>query len=143
MENVEALKWAGLYTVLALVVTIIALGIAGIGVALGGLRTIGMFGYEWLARSVGIYPRGGLILIVIGVIAWWFGIAASFFKTVVEAIEAQTAETMDTEAMKSDILAVLDDRLADMQQEVNETRRLVDRLSRDDAASEFEFSDDF
>lgn len=143
MENVEALKWAGLHTGLAVVATLVALGIAGLGAAIGGLRLLGMFGYAWFAQSIGIYPRAGLALIVLGGIVWWYGVAGAFIKTIVEATEAETADTMDTEAMKSDILAVLDDRLADMQQEVNQTRRLVDRLSRDDAASEFEFSDDF
>lgn len=143
MENVEALKWAGMATGLAVAATIIAGGIAGLGVAIGGLRVVGTFGYEWLARSVGIYPRGGFALLILGVIVWWFGVSASFFKAGVGAIEARTADALDTEAMKSDILAVLDDRLAEMQEEVNQTRRLVDRLSRDDAASEFEFDDDF
>lgn len=142
MRSTEALRWAGIYTALSIAATIIALVIAVAGLALGGLHAVGMYFATPFALRIAVYPRVGLALFIIAAVAWWFGIAAAFFKTFFDALDAELAVAFDTESLKSDILSVLDERLAEMHQEASETRRIVDRLNREDAASEFEFPDD-
>lgn len=142
MKNLETLKWAGLYLLLSLAATITALLIGTVGVALGGLRFIGMYSATPFSLRLALYPTTGFAVIILAIIAWWYGIAAAFFKTYFAALNAELAAALDTESLKSDILSVLDERLAEMHQEISETRRVIDRMNREDAASEFTFDED-
>lgn len=142
MENVEALKWAAIYMGLWIVAGIVGAGIAAIGVAIGGLATFGAYNFTPLALRYALYPRGGAALIVLGLLVWKFGSVALFFKTVTTAQAEESAKRFDTEAIKSDILSVLDDRLSDMHNEITQTRQQVDRMGQEDAASGFEFPDE-
>ena len=140
MEKTQALKWAGVYLATWIAATVVGGAIAAAGVALGGLAPVGLGAYEPASLQFGVaYPRAGLAVLVLGVLAWKFGTALALIRTLTLSIESETAAQLNTETLKSDILSVLDDRLADMHQEVEETRRLVDRLGREEAASEFEF----
>jgi len=140
METTQALRWAGIYLATWLAATVVGGAIAAGGVALGGLGAVGLAGYTPSVLQTGLaYPRFGFAIVLLGGIVWKFGTALALLHTFSGAIGSQTADTLDTETLKSDILSVLDDRLADMHNEVQETKRLVDRLSREDAASEFEF----
>lgn len=142
MENVEALKWAAIYLGLWLVAGIVGVGIAAIGVAVGGLATFGVYYLTPLALRYALYPRAGAAVIVLGLLLWKFGTTAVFFKAVTEANADESAKRFNTEAIKSDILSVLDDRLSDMHHEITQTRQQVDRMGSDGAASEFEFPDE-
>jgi hypothetical protein len=145
MQTSTALRWAGIYLALWLVATVVAGGLVVAGLALDGLSAVGMGGYTPEAFSGGTsFPTVGVVLLIVGGVAWQFGTAIAGFKTAVSAVEAETAKHFDPESMKSDILAVLDDRLADMHQDVSQTRRLVNRMSRENAADEldFEFEDE-
>lgn len=142
MRSTEALRWAGIFTALSIAATLIGLLFGVLGLALGGLHAFGMYYATPFPLRVAVYPRAGLLLIIIAVLAWWFGITAAFFKAFFDALDAELAVAFDTESLKSDILSVLDERLAEMHQEVSETRRVVDRMNREDAASEFEFGED-
>ena len=139
MEETETLKWTGVYLGLWLVATAVAAAIIVGGIALGGLRAIGLYHYTPFGLRLAVYPRAGLGVILLGLVAWKFGTAAALFRTFATIVELETARQLDTEVLKSDILSVMDDRLADMHQEIGATRRLVDRLSRSDAADDFEF----
>jgi hypothetical protein len=134
-----------MYLGLWLVATVIAGGLVVGGLALGGLSAVGYGSYTPLALQGGLdAPRVGLALIVVGAVGWQFGTAVAGFRTTVSAVEAETAQHFDAESMKSDILAVLDDRLADMHQDISQTRRLVNRMSRENQADQldFEFEDE-
>lgn len=141
MENAEALKWAAIYMGLWLAAGIVGGLIALVGVALGGFAAFGLYNITPLPLRYALYPNGGALLMVLGLLVWKFGGAAAFFKTVTTALEQGAQRQFNTEAVKSDILSVLDDRLSDMHHEITQTRQLVDRQGRDDAASEFEFPD--
>lgn len=143
METKTALKWAGMYLGIWILVTAIAAGLVVAGIALDGLEVIGLDHYT-PARFQGgtAVPAAGVLLLGLGAMVFQFGTAAAGFKLGVDAIESETASHFDAETMKSDILAVLDDRLADIHQEVSQTKRLVNRMGREDAAEEFDFQDD-
>lgn len=145
MENSQALKWAAIYFGLWLLAGVLGLVVIAAGLALGGLGIAGYGTYVAYTPSVlriRYIPIAGAALMVVGLLVWKYASAAAFFKTVTTAVETETTRRLNTETMKSDILSVLDDRLSDMHQEVTRTRRLVNRQSRDDAASEFEFGED-
>lgn len=145
MENTQALKWAGVYFGLWLLATVLGLAVVALGMALGGVAVAGRgayFAFTPSALQLYYIPRGGAVVIVLGLLLWKFGSAAAFIKATTTAFETQTERRLNTEALKSDILSVIDDRLSDVQGEVNQVRQVVDRLNRDDAASDFEFGDD-
>jgi hypothetical protein len=61
--------------------------------------------------------------------------------TLTGAVEEQLTDTFDTEHVKSDIVSVLDDRLADMQQDLQSVNRELREATSDDAEADFEFAD--
>lgn len=141
MQPTQAVSVTVLYLAKWLVATVVGGAIAVVGVAVGGLEPIGLAASTPVALEItSAYPWVGLAVIVLGGLVWKFGTALALVGAVGAVVEAETAATLNTEAMKSEILSVMDDRLADIYQEIEETHRLVDRMNREDAASEFEFS---
>jgi hypothetical protein len=144
MDTRDALKWAGVYLGLWVLTVAVSAGFVAAGVALGGLRILDLGSATPAALQIGApSPTGGVVLLALGVAVFQFGTALAGFKTGVAAVEEETAKHFDPESMKSDILAVLDDRLADIHQEVSQTRQMVNRMGREDSAEEFEFQDEF
>ena len=145
MQTSRALKWAGVYLGLWLVAAAVAGGLVAAGLALDGLSAVGLGSYTPDGFQGGTdSPTAGLVLIAVGGVVWQFGTAVAGFKTAVSAVEEETARHFDPESMKSDILGVLDDRLADMHQDTSQIRRLVNRMSRESQADQldFEFEDE-
>ncbi|WP_435098068.1 hypothetical protein [Halarchaeum sp. P4] len=128
----RALRWAGAYfgwTVL--------FALLGVALVAGG-------GYLLLASAT-MTPVGptsvpvpttagapGLALVVAGVLVYRFGKAWALYRTLTGAVTDDVSETYDTERVKSDIVSVLDDRLSDMQQDLQSVNREVRELKRDD-----------
>ena len=143
MENSRALKWAASYVALSTVALVIGLALVGVGVALAGMSLSRLVIVA--QRSPLLLVRGAaptVLLVLLGIAVWRVGAAFALFKTLGTAVEEQTAGTFDTEAVKSDILSVLDDRLSEMHQDLDQTRRVVNRLGADEAASEFDFGEE-
>jgi hypothetical protein len=139
MQTSTALKWAGVYLGLWIVTTGLAGGLVAAGIAFDGLSVVGLEGARPAALDTGVdAPTVGIGLVVLGGLVWQLGTAAAAFRTGVSAVESETARHFDAESMKSDILTVLDDRMADMQQDVSQTRRLVNRMSRESHADQLD-----
>lgn len=143
MEYQRTVKWGTIFFVALLLLTVASAAIATLGVGLGGLRLVGYYYSTPVWLRLWFYPRVGLGVIFLAGIFWCYGSILLFYYTFAILVQEQTSGQLDTETLKSDILAVLDDRLADMHQETTQTRRLIDRISREDAASDFDFDDDF
>ena len=139
MEYAETLKWTGRYLGLWLLAGLVGGGLAAAGVALGGLAPLGYWSATPAALRYGGYPYGGLALLALGALVFKYGTAAALVHVVVSATEARLTEALSTEAMKSDILSVLDARLSDMHEELTETRRQVG--GGGGSADGFEFED--
>lgn len=138
MQYTETLRWAARYLGLWLLAVVIGGAIAAGGVALGGLASLGAYSMTPVALRVAYYPSMGLAVIGLGLLAFKLGAAAALVHVLVNATESRLDATLDTETLKSDILSVLDERLAEMHEEVSETRRLVGNGGRS-ASKEFEF----
>lgn len=142
MSDADTTKAAAIYAVAWTVSAAVGAGIAGFG-AVG-----------WLLPAYVRYAQGtpagplvraawpGLALVLAGLLVWKLGSTVARFRTLGPTVAADTAERLDTEAMKSDILSVIDERLADMKRDTQRTRRIVERESSEDAADAFEFSGD-
>lgn len=139
MSDADATKAAALYAVAWTVSAAIGAAIVGLGAA------------RWLLPAYGRYLGGappavvlrvagpGIVLVLLGLFLWKLGGTIARYRTLGPTVAADTAERLDTEAMKSDILSVIDERLADMKQDTQRTRRVVERESSEEAADEFEF----
>ncbi|MDX1747618.1 MAG: hypothetical protein R3324_16915 [Halobacteriales archaeon] len=142
MDTKRALKWAAAEVALSTVALLVGLVLIGAGIALSGTSATQL---AVMARRTPILflrvAGPTLILVLLGLAVWRIGVAYALFWTLGTAIEEETVETFDTEAVKSDILSVLDDRLSEMHQDLDQTRRVVNRLGADEAASEFEFEE--
>lgn len=141
METSQALRLAGRYVGLALAATVVGGVILAAGVVLNGLAAPFMYQYGASPRRILVTTGPGMLLVLVGVIVLWVGNATAAFIAIGEVVRTETAEELDTATLKSEILSVIDERLAEMHTEVSETRRLVNRLSRADAADEFDFDE--
>lgn len=140
MDPKRALRWAGIYVALAGVAALIGLALVGAGVVVGGAT----LAYELYLRGnslrgVLLATGPGIVLQLLGIAVWAIGRTAARYGTFAAALEAEGVTEVDSESLKSNILSVVDDRLSDLHEEVSQTRRLVNRMSRDEAADEFEF----
>jgi hypothetical protein len=82
----------------------------------------------------------GLAVAAVGIALYRFGKSWALYKTLTSAHEEALADTFDTQRVKSDIVSVVDDRIADMQTEIQSVNREVRKL-RDDDQFDFGGSD--
>ncbi|MFB6110284.1 MAG: hypothetical protein ABEJ60_05350 [Halodesulfurarchaeum sp.] len=138
MDRTRSLRFAGRYFLYTT------------GLALLGLALVALGGY--LAYSGLVFGPGsfygvpvphlttravlGVVPALLGVIVWRVGKAWALYHTLAGAMSEELGETYDTEHVKSDIVSVLDDRLSDMQQDLQSVNREVRDLK---GAEEFDF----
>lgn len=138
MNAKRALQWSGYYVLLSGVFTVVGLAMAGVG----GYLTYESYQVTGAVTAALGDSIGAVVLAVVGVLVWRFGHAWAFYKTLTGAVEEELSTTYDTEHVKSDILSVLDDRLADMQLEMQTMKGTIKDLAREqDADGGFQFDD--
>ena len=138
MEYAETLKWTGVYLGLWLLAAVLGGAVLVVGIALGGLAGLGAYQLTPFSLRLGLFPTGGLVVMLLGLVVFKIGTAAALIHVVVSATEGRLPAALDTEGVKSDILSVLDGRLAEMHDELRETRRLAGGQANDPADFEFE-----
>ncbi|MFW5965325.1 MAG: hypothetical protein ACOCY6_04450 [Halodesulfurarchaeum sp.] len=141
MERSRSLRWAGRYFLYTTGLAILGLAFVAVGGYL--LYTGLLLGPE---RIAGVpYPHlstqsyVGLVPLILGVAIWRFGKAWALYHTLTGAVREELGEEYDTEHVKSDIATLLDDRLSDMQQDIQSINRELRSIK---GAAEFEFSKD-
>lgn len=119
---------------------------AAVGVAIAGYGAVQWLLPAYVRLGEGAPPSAlvnavapGLALLFLGLLLWKMASTLAYYRTLGPTVAADTAERLNTEAMKSDILSVIDERLADMKGDTQRTRRIVERESSEDAADDFEF----
>ncbi|MCL9814331.1 hypothetical protein [Natranaeroarchaeum aerophilus] len=136
MQLTEALRWTIYYRGIALVSFLLGLALAVTGVWFGFVDIV-------MSQLPGQSGGGsieitnivlGSLLILFGFVVWQIGKTAAFYMTLTEATESEMADRFDTQTVKSEILDVLDDRLADIHADVETTRQQVGRLGVDEHA---------
>mgnify|MGYP000412064863 CR=1 FL=1 len=141
MEHSRALRFSGryfLYTTLFGILGLVGVGI-GVWIVATGL-TFGsgsMNGIPIPSATTQAYL--GLVPMVLGVIVWRLGKGWALYTTLTEATSEELSDQYDTEHVKSDIVAVLDDRLSDMQQDLQSVNRELRSVKKEDG---FEFGEE-
>jgi hypothetical protein len=122
MEFRDALSRAAYYKAVSWVGALvgIALVLAGYYVAIGGVPANRAAAVD-NATSPAVVGAA-----VLGFVVWQLASTVAFYRSLVEAVDAALADRFDPEVVKSDILSVLDERLADMQTQLEGTRRAVE-----------------
>ncbi|MDZ7849268.1 MAG: hypothetical protein U5K70_00120 [Halodesulfurarchaeum sp.] len=138
MDQKRSLRWAGRYFLFTTALSLLGVAIVGLG---GYLVSSGLvlgpdtiFGFRYPHFTTRSYL--GLVPVVLGLAVWRLGKAWALYHTMTGAMAEELGDTFDTEHVKSDIVAVLDDRLADMQQDLQSANRELRELKREDG---FEF----
>lgn len=132
MDAKRAFVWAGKYFALTSAFALVGLVLVAGGVAVGALEGYDVYQATNSYTQAAVEGGPGLAVAAVGILVWRFGKAWAFFKTMTAATEEEVAETFDTEHVKSDIVAVLDDRLSDMQHDIQSVNRELRELKKDD-----------
>lgn len=125
MNVKSALRWAVIYRAI-----VWGTGLLPVGVAAGAMYVVGRNRIpqgRGEAISIATDPKF-IVPVLLALVLWQFVKTVAFYKTVAEATDEQMAERFDSEKVKSEILAVLDDRLSEMQTELERTRKQVDQI---------------
>lgn len=139
MSGKRTLWWSARFVGFASLAAVVGMALVGAGAAVGATeiyteyQSAGMVTWDTLT---GALP--GLVLVLIGGVVYWLGRTWAMYQTLGGLIEERLASTYDNERVKSEILAVLDERLSEMQGTLDSVKR---RLPEEGAA-EFEFGDD-
>lgn len=137
MDRKRALSWAGKYFLITSGLAAVGGALIGVGVYLAWTQGVGsLYGLPIPVPTTN--SALGLIPILLGIAVWRGGKAWAMYMTLIGSMEEELAETYDTEHVKSDILAVLDDRLSDMQHDLQSVNREIRNLKQSD---DFEFQD--
>jgi len=142
MRLTTSLRWALYYRGLALLSFVVGAAVAAVGVWIGlydvlvALLDLASGGGNVSDALASSRPIVGGALLVLGFAIWQLGKTAAFYKTLTQATESEMADRFDTQTVKSEILAALDEQLSELHADVETTRRQVSRLNRDDHADE-------
>ena len=132
MDSKRALRWSGYYFLVTVVFGLVGAALVGVALWLGGLDAY----RTWQATGQMVPAVTGaavwLLLAALGVAIWRLGKAWAMYWTLTGAVEEDLAETYDNEKVKSEILSVLDDRLSDMQQDIQSMNRNVRELKAEE-----------
>lgn len=148
MQLTTSLRWALYYRGLALASFLVGAAVAGAGVWIGlydvlvALLDLASGSGSVSDALASSRPLAGGALVVLGFAIWQVGKTAAFYKTLTQATESEMADRFDTQTLKSELLAALDDQLSDIHADVETTRRQVGRLSREEHAEAFDVEGD-
>lgn len=126
MNLKSALRWTAMYRAATWAAGFVFLAFLGAAVYLGLGDVVRTAVYGNPARLANpAFSGPPILLALMGFAVWQVTKTVAFYKTVTEATEEQMASRFDSERVKSEVLEVLDDRLSEMQSEVQRTRREV------------------
>ena len=129
MDAKRSAVHAGKYFLLTTLLGVVALALVGYGAVLAEPALAdGLTTSERLSEAL-----PGLALAAVGVAVYRFGESWALYTTLTDAHEEALADTYDTERVKADIVSVLDDRLSDMQNDLQSVNRELRKLKEDDA----------
>jgi hypothetical protein len=135
MDRRRSLSWAGKYFLVTSALALVGIVLVVLGIYVAYTQGAGnLYGLGIPAPTSG--SALGLIPILLGLVVWRGGKAWAMYMTLTGAMEEELADTFNTEHVKSDIVSVLDDRLADMQQDLQSVNREIRNLKE---SEEFDF----
>jgi len=132
----NALYWSALYTLAWALAAAIGLALIGGGYFLGIDEAVDMVQNSEPLTDVLRTAAPGLAVAFLGLVCYRAISAWAQYRTLIPAVRADLAETYDNEKVKSEILAVLDERLSDMQQDLQGVQRELREVDDD---TDFEF----
>jgi hypothetical protein len=139
MEWKRALRWSAEYLVLTSVSAALGLGLIAAGLATGGFEALDAVADSGRLADALDAGVGWLALTLVGLLVWRLGTALALHRTLTGAVEERLAATYNTERVKSEMLEVLDERLAEMQNELESLEFAVEGAERSESTDAFEF----
>lgn len=130
MDFADSVKWGMYDRLLAWAAFAVGALIITIGVWYGAGNTVGELG-AILGGGTAPAPRslpvaiGGIVL---GVFVWQLGAVIARYHALTTATSQELAEEFDTERVKSELLTVVDERVGEMEHDINRLRRQIEAL---------------
>lgn len=137
MNHRDALRWAGRYLLWKALFTAVGGALAAGGAAYAAYPVYLALRYGNPFPGATTLALGGLAALL-GIVVWQVGTVWAFYRTLTAAVAEEVSETYDTEKVKSDILSVLDGRIADLQSDVNAVNRNLQEVTRPEEDLRFE-----
>lgn len=145
MDARAALNWTLKYRGISLAAFLVGFALAAVGLYLGLVDALTILLSEFPSGvDDAVDAANPLVTIafsLLGLLVWQLGKSFALFATLPQATGRDATEELDTERVKSEVLEVLDERLSEMQDELERTRRSVDELAREGHAAEFDERD--
>lgn len=140
MDAKRAFVHAGKYFLLTGVWTVVGLALFAGGFVYAGMQA-GSTSVMGVSIPIpGLASLPGFIIAFFGFVVWRFGKAWSYFKTMPAAVEDDVSDTFDTQHVKSDIVSILDERLTDMQQDLQSVNRELREIKDEQTGANEQFA---
>lgn len=140
----KPLRWAVLYRAFAAGALCLGLILVAIGVVVGFGTAVTSLVADPLTPGPAIDRANPLVTLafaMVGLVVWQVGKTLALFVTLPRAAGRSAARQFDSSRLRSEVLEGLDDRLAELQADVEETRRSVRELKRAEYADHFDERD--
>lgn len=139
MDAKRSFVHAGKYFALTALISIVGFALFAAGIYLAGMQAGWRMVLGITLPVPGAASIPGFAVSLLGLAIWRFGKAWAFYSTLPAAVEEDVADTFDTQHVKSDIVAILDDRLNDMQQDLQSVNRELRELKEENQGEQFAF----
>ncbi|SFS69497.1 hypothetical protein [Halostagnicola kamekurae] len=143
MELSNAAKWTLFNRALTAGAMVLGTGLALLGFVLGFWGSIETLVVDRNVQTAveNANPILTLALAAVGFIVWQIGKTYALFWSLPRASGRAAAKRFDHGRLKSEVVEALDERLAEMEEDVAETRRSVQELKRTEHAAAFDEED--
>ncbi len=136
MDGRDAFRWTLMYRGIWLLSVVVGAGLVGLGLVVG--FDLSAFLADPTDPAAAANPAVTGALALAGLVVWLLGRSFALYVTLPRAAGEAAADAFDTERVRSEVLEVLDDRLAAIEDEIETTRRGVQELKRTEHAETFD-----
>lgn len=141
MNSSRVLRWAVVYRAITTGSLLGGVALLAFGFVAGFWGSIELLLSDPLNPASAIEaanPAITVALAVAGIAVWQFGKTYALFYTLPRAAGREAADQFDRQALRSELMEGLSDQLADLEDDVAETRRSVQELKRAEHAASFD-----
>ncbi|WP_290812340.1 hypothetical protein [Halovivax sp.] len=144
MNPIDALRWTVLHRAISTAAFVAGFCLFGLGMVVGFGGAVEAFLNDPLDPAGAAAAANATALLafaLVGFLVWQFGKTFALYWTLPRATARRSARSVDEKRIRSEVLEALDGRLAEMESELEATRRAVERLEDGDRTQSYDETD--
>lgn len=144
MNLIDALKWTVVHRAIGTAAFAAGFLLFAVGMVAGFGGAVEAFlndPFDPRAAAEAADPTALVVMAAVGFVVWQFGKTFALYATLPRATAERSAGSVDANKIRSEVLDALDGRLAEMESELEATRRAVEEATDDGHARTYDEAD--